>query len=239
MLFLQPFQFPGGAPIAQDLDIFHQRREIGDGTNCRRVHTALSVEVARRALRKEHRLRPDFGQQGREPGFLCFGGGFDFGDALFDAMRNQPAGMFCQFAQQMREIDRDPALQLVKDQQIGKAARQHAVQRGGSLRPGLGHGDTAPPMDFKTQFGLVVRADLKARRKHDAIDRIADSAHHDRIFGDPLNAMPFGIDQLDIGPVERGQVLIVEARPFAHEPIPGLKSRRRLWVFDDTLNTAT
>ena len=48
--------------------------------------------------------------------------------------------------------------------------------------------------------------------------------------------LPLRIDQMHIGAVEGGEVLVVEARPFAHEHVPGLQRLGRRLVLDNLVN---
>ena len=52
------------------------------------------------------------------------------------------------------------------------------------------------------------------------------------------DALAVGVDEVDVGPVERRQVLVVEARPLAHEHVPGLERLGRRRVLDDLVDAA-
>ena len=55
--------------------------------------------------------------------------------------------------------------------------------------------------------------------------------------GDLRDAFALGVDQMDIGSVEGGEVLVVEARAFAHEHVPRLERLGRRLVLHDLVNT--
>ena len=59
------------------------------------------------------------------------------------------------------------------------------------------------------------------------------------MFGDPLDALAIGVDQPGARLVVRLQVLVVEARPLAQLPVPGLERLRGLRILDDRVDART
>ena len=152
-------------------------------------------------------------------------------------MRNQPAGVIGQLSHQMGKIDRDTSLQLVKDHQIGKTARQHAVQGSGAIDPRFSHFDAITTINVDPQFAFVTGTGFKSGTVNDAIDRIFDTIDDNTVFGDALNALlPTCIKQFNIRAIECRQILVVETRPFAHLVIPWLKGLCGYRISNDRLN---
>ena len=86
---------------------------------------------------------------------------------------------------------------------------------------------------------LVVNACLlhfKTRGVNQYIDLVLFAIKHRAIRGDLGDAFAMRIDEMHIGAVVGGQVLIVKTRPLAHEHVPGLQRICGRFVFDDFID---
>ena len=74
---------------------------------------------------------------------------------------------------------------------------------------------------------------LEAGGEDDAIDLVFLVADDNAAFGEVFDAAPSGIDELDIGRVERFEVVVMEAGTLAQPAIVGLQCLGGRWVLDD------
>ena len=102
-----------------------------------------------------------------------------------------------------------------------------------ALAPGLRQGQPVLARHLEARAALVVGADLEARGVDDAVDLVLDPADHEAVLGDPLDALAVGVDQPHARHVERLQIGVVEARPLAQLPVPGLQLLGGLAVLHD------
>ena len=107
------------------------------------------------------------------------------------------------------------------------------MQRVRSVAPSLAHADPAPALGIEAEPVLQVGGHLEARREHDDVDRVLDSAGDDSVLGDLVDSVPVGVDQVDVRAVERRQVLVVEAHPLAVLAVPRLEPSGGLGILDD------
>ena len=82
----------------------------------------------------------------------------------------------------------------------------------------------------------VVSTHLKARGVDQTIQLVVHATHRDTGFGDGLNALPIGINQVGASSVIGLQVFVVETGAFAKLAVPRLQSIGRCWIGDDLIN---
>src|SRR5713226_3354897 len=73
---------------------------------------------------------------------------------------------------------------------------------------------------------LVVNArllHLEARGVDEDVELVLFALKYRPLLGDLSDALASGVDQMDIRPVEGGEVFIVEARALAHKHVPRLE----------------
>src|SRR5271154_1204115 len=74
-------------------------------------------------------------------------------------------------------------------------------------------------------------ADLEAGGEDDTVDLVLDAARDDALLRDAFHALGIArVDELDVRAVERRQIVVIEGRPLAELPIPGLERLGRLGV---------
>ena len=72
---------------------------------------------------------------------------------------------------------------------------------------------------------------LEPRGVDDAIDLVLDAVRDDALLGDAVHAFALAhVDEVDVGPVEGLEVLVVERRALAELAVPGLQRFPRLRI---------
>lgn len=105
---------------------------------------------------------------------------------------------------------------------------------GAALPPHVGQSDAVPAVHRQPSGGQARDADLEAGAEDDAVDLVRAAAGDDRVLGDPLHAVAVGgVDEGDVGAVERLEVAVAERGPLAHVAVPGLEEFRGRRVGDD------
>ncbi len=77
---------------------------------------------------------------------------------------------------------------------------------------------------------------LEARGVDEDVELVLFALKQRPLLGDLGDALAFGVDQMDIGPVEDREVLVVEAWAFAHEHVPRLERLGRHLVLHELVN---
>ena len=111
-----------------------------------------------------------------------------------------------------------------------------AVQGAGTVSPCVGEAHTIAAVHLVSRTSGVLSPDFEPGRIDQAVDLVLDVAHHDRILGDPVDTLAFGVDQGDVRTVEGLQILVVETRTLAELPIPRLQSLGHLWIAHDLVD---
>src|SRR5208283_4789239 len=73
-------------------------------------------------------------------------------------------------------------------------------------------------LDTVLAFDLVVNASLlhlEAGCVNEDVELVLPTLEHGTLLGDLRDALAFGINQVDVGPVEGRQIVVVETRPLA------------------------
>ena len=83
---------------------------------------------------------------------------------------------------------------------------------------------------------VEVRGDLEARGVDEQVDRVLDAVDHRAPGRDLVDAPSVGVHQVHVGPVERRQVVVVEADPLAVLAPVRLELLGRLGVLDDLVD---
>ena len=88
------------------------------------------------------------------------------------------------------------------------------------LGPILGQGHAIAAIHLEFRAPGVRRSDLEAGREDQAVHRVFDAIDDHRVLGHAIDALPLGVHQLDVGPVEGRQVLVIEGRALAPLAVP-------------------
>jgi hypothetical protein len=100
-------------------------------------------------------------------------------------------------------------------ERVRKAVHMHAVHGHDAVFPFFRQLDAIAPDHVHRCLALVIRADFKARREDQAVEFVVFTADDHAVFDDALHAFAIGVDQRHVWQVERVEVLIMEAGPFA------------------------
>ena len=90
-------------------------------------------------------------------------------------------------------------------------------------RPLLGQGQAVAADDLEAGALRVTGADLEAGGENQTVQRVFDAVDDHAVHGDLLDSPAVGVDEGDVGTVERLQVLVVEAGPLAEVAVPRLE----------------
>src|SRR3546814_16830886 len=112
------------------------------------------------------------------------------------------------------------------DEQVGEAVNVGALLRAHAVGPVLRQLHAVAPGYVVARSAGVVGADLEPRRVDDAVELVLLAGYHDAPPGDPLHTLAVRVDEVRAGPVERLQVLVVEARALAE--LSGRSGGRRV-----------
>ena len=91
-------------------------------------------------------------------------------------------------------------------------------------------------MDFALGTPGVGRAYLKAGGEDEAVELVLHPVDDGPPLGYPLDPLAPGVDQGHVGPVEGGQILVVESGTLAAVRVVGLECSGRLRVLDDRIH---
>ena len=112
----------------------------------------------------------------------------------------------------------------------------HAVKTGHAVGPFIGNRQTVDTADLITGAARIIRADFKTGSENNAIDLIGNIVKHHGIFGDPRHAATVRINQMHIGAVETGEIIIVKTWPFTKQAIIRFQCFRRLRIFHHVID---
>ena len=87
--------------------------------------------------------------------------------------------------------------------------------------------------DLVVDAGLL---HLEAGGVDQHVERVVSAVEDRALRADLGDALAVGVDEMDVRPVERRQVVVVEARPLAHEHVPGLQRLGGRLVLDDLVD---
>ena len=199
---------------------------------------AFQVVVARRAARATLGSARLGARHFGGPGLLGRSGGLDAGDALRFEVPDQVGDVLGAFVEAIGIVGGERGLAIAADEAVGKAAAVDAEQGHHAILPLLFEALAVHPDQVVAGAAGVVGTDLETGGEDQAVDLVFHAVHHDAVRGDAIDAHAPGIDQLDVGAIEGGQVAIVQAGPLAHEGVPGLEGLGGLLVLDDFVDAA-
>ena len=130
----------------------------------------------------------------------------------------------------MRIVGGKAGLRRAHHDQVREAVHQHPMHAAIAIGPVLGQFVPVPPTDIIARPACVFGAHLKASGIDQAVDLIGFAIGHNRRLGNLLHTLPIRMDKFHIGPVERRQVIVVEAGPLAELAIPRLQRIGRFRV---------
>ena len=92
------------------------------------------------------------------------------------------------------------------------------------------------PWTSKPSRRVTAAPDLEPGGVDQAVELVLVAVDDDAPLGDPLDAAPLRVDEVHVGPVERVEVLVVEARTLAERLVPRLQRLGRRRVLDDRVD---
>ena len=95
----------------------------------------------------------------------------------------------------------------------------HAVIAGHAVGPFIGNGEAVNAGNLITGAAGIIRPDFEAGGEDNAIDLIGHAIKHDGILRHALDTASVRINQLHIGAVKGGEIIIVKTRPLAEQTI--------------------
>jgi len=136
--------------------------------------------------------------------------------------------------QHIGQVELERSLVAAHDEEVGIALRVDADKSANAVSVFI--------IEVETEFSLdlVVNArllHLEARCVDEDIEFVLLALEYRPFLGDLRDAFALGVDQVNIGSVEGGEVLVMEARAFAHEHVPGFERLGRRLVLDNLINT--
>ena len=128
-----------------------------------------------------------------------------------------------EFFEEVGEVRRERGLADVHEETVWETPALHSVQGGHPSGPLVREGLATAANDLVPGPAGVRGPHLEAGGEDDAVDLVLDAGHNQSAFGDVVDTLPVGVDELYVGSVEGGQVLVVERRPLAEHPVVGLE----------------
>ena len=123
-----------------------------------------------------------------------------------------------------------------QEQEIGEPVGRDAVEGANAILPMQAERHAVTSDWIEAGQAGVGNPGLEAGGEDDAIDLVFLVADDNTEFGEFLDAAPLGIDELDIGRVERFEVIVMEAGTLAQPAIVGLQCLGGRRVLDDLLD---
>src|SRR6056297_106001 len=234
-----------GAPPFEQLDEGHGTRAVAAVLQAALTGLALVVVVAGSARLEELLVHLRQVDDRLHPCVLRLAFGLDHRHAPSACLGEDVGEVLALLVEHVWEVHRETRLDVAEDEAVGEVAAVHAVQRGCAVGPVLGERDAVTSVQLVAGPTCVVGAHLESGRVDQAVDvelllvQLAVGAgalDHDTGRCDALHAAALGVDQFHVRPVERVEVLVVEARPFAELAVPGLECLRGVRVVDDRLH---
>ena len=233
---LETLQPARGAPLLQDAEELDRAAAVEAVLAAALSRLAFVVVVARRAVLEEllgeHR-EPD---DGVDPLLLGLFRDLDRPHVVVDGVLDDVGDVLALLVQHVRIVHREAGLLRPHDEAVREAAAVHAVQRRDAVRPLLGQAQPVAPVQLVAGAARVVRPDFEAGGVDQAVELVLHAVDDDALRRDPLDAFALRVDQRDVGPVERVEILVVEARALAELPVVGLERLGRLPVADDRVD---
>src|SRR5215469_8393707 len=98
--------------------------------------------------------------------------------------------------------------------------RMDADQRPDAIAIFVVQVEAAFPADMVVNAGFL---HLEASGINEQVELVLFALEHWSLLGDLVDTLAIGVDEMDVGPVEGRQVIIIKARALAHEHIPWLE----------------
>jgi hypothetical protein len=115
---------------------------------------------------------------------------------------------------------------------VGKAVARQPVQSAEAVGPVVVQRQAVAADGVEIHPAVRRGGDLEAGGVDDAVHLVVPAVGHHAGLGDALHALRIrDVHQFDVGPVEGGQILVVEGGPLAELAVPGLQRIGGLGVF--------
>ena len=109
----------------------------------------------------------------------------------------------------------------------------------GAVVPALAEALAAPADRVEAEPAHQSGRDLEPGREDEEVERILRAVDDRPRGGHFPHTASVGVDDVHVRPVERREVLVVEAQPLAVLAVPGLQLLRDLGILDDLVDSAT
>ena len=141
-----------------------------------------------------------------------------------------------QFLKEMRVVGCESRLEHVHDETIWKISALHPVKAAHAFFPFLHQGSAAAPMNLVTCSPRVGGSDFEAGREDDAVHLVFDTLYDKALLGDLVNALSIGIDEFNIGAIERRKKVVVEGWALTEHLVVGLQFFGDFRIFDQLVH---
>ena len=96
--------------------------------------------------------------------------------------------------------------------------------------------DPVSPDDLEAGPPRVVGADLETGCEDQTVDVVLRTVDNNAVAGDALDALALGVDECHVVPVERLQIVVVEAGALAEVAVPGFERFGRRGIVHDRID---
>src|SRR5271154_4435031 len=119
---------------------------------------------------------------------------------------------------------------------VREANAAEAVQRFQAAGPVLGQRFAAAAEDLEARAPRIGRAHFESGREDDAVRLVLDAVEHQPFFCELIDAAAHRVDQRDVRPVERRQIVVIESRALAELAVPWLQRVGGPLVLDELVD---
>src|SRR5581483_6834237 len=132
--------------------------------------------------------------------------------------------------QHLGQVETERRLIAAHDEQVRIAVRMNSQQRADTLGILVVQVEAALTANLIVDPGLL---HFEAGCINQQIDRVLFTLENRTARGDLGDTLAVRIDQMNVGPIEGGQIIVVETGPLAHEHVPRLERFCGRLVLDD------
>ncbi len=225
-------------PALEVADVVEQASGVGEIANRPGVDRLLLtvVEAGRAALEIAGAPRTD-GEEHGEPFLLRSLFRLNPDDSLLVAGLDDARDMSSRLGEQVREVRAEPTLDEADEKHVGESAGQHPVQCVSAFGPPLRKRQAADPLGVKAEPLVQIRRDFESGGVDQQVHRVLDTIDDRPRGGDLVDTASFCIDEVDVGPVEGCEIVVMKADAFAVFAPIRLESLGRLGIVDDRLDS--
>ena len=137
------------------------------------------------------------------------------------------------------EVEAEPGLNEVADQQVGKPVGEHAVQRVRPVGPALAELHAVLAHRVEAQPADQPGGHLEARGVDQQVEFVLGAVDHGPFGVDLLHTASVGVHEVHVGLVERFEIFVVEGDSLAVLAIPGLELLGGLRIVDHVVDAGS